>query len=332
MKHSNIAIFIPHVGCKNQCSFCNQRIISGNSHAPTVQEVYDVLCKANSEIQDKSNTQVAFFGGSFTAIDREYMISLLEVANQFDFNGIRISTRPDCIDSEILKILKKYNVKAIELGAQSMDDDVLKCNNRRHSSEDIITASVLIKQYGFSLGLQMMVGLYGDSCEKSLATCDGIIKLKPDTVRIYPTVILKGTELEAIFNSGEYNVMPLGDAVDVCSEMLWRFEKNDINVIKLGLHASKDVEEQMVGGIYHPAFRELCEGKLYGRLASELLEKSDIKAVKLYVNPKAMSKLIGQNKVNAHRFMEQGYNVKFLPDKNLLDYQLRIEKDGMLCY
>lgn len=328
MKHKNIAIFIPHVGCKNQCSFCNQRVISGKNVPPTIEQVFNILSKADTDIKDKSNTQVAFFGGSFTAINREYMIALLEVANKFSFNGIRVSTRPDCVDCEVLDILKFYNVNAIELGAQSMDDSVLMCNNRGHSSKDVIAASRLIKQYGFSLGLQMMVGLYGDSYEKSLDTCNKLIEICPDTVRVYPTVILKHTELEKIYCSGKYNVMPLDVAVDCCSEILWRFWQKNIKVIKLGLHASNDVEREMVGGIYHPAFRELCEGRLYYKLALQLLCNSESKKVKLYVNPKAVSKLIGQSKVNANNFLKLGFDIKFLTDVNLSDYQLRVEEDG----
>ena len=164
MKHSNVAIFIPHVGCPHLCSFCNQRNISGENSIPTGEDVKNICFSAINEITDKSNAEIAFFGGSFTAIDRTYMIELLSAASEFvgkgKFKGIRISTRPDYIDDEVLYILKKYGVTSIELGAQSMSDRVLEANERGHSAEDVRKASLLIKEHGFELGLQMMVGLY----------------------------------------------------------------------------------------------------------------------------------------------------------------------------
>ena len=172
MKHSNIAFFIPHIGCPNKCSFCNQNSISGANDIPHEKDVVDVLSNALKSLdEDKlSNTEIAFFGGSFTAIDRDYMLELLSAANRFvgkdKFSGIRISTRPDAIDDEVLALLKQYGVTAIDLGAQSMDGEVLEKNFRGHSVEDVVNASKLIQKYRFSLGLQMMTGLYCDTAQK----------------------------------------------------------------------------------------------------------------------------------------------------------------------
>lgn len=339
MKHNNIAIFIPHAGCTHECSFCNQKVISGTASSPSSNEIKVILKKAMDDIADKSNTEIAFFGGSFTAINRKYMLELLKTANEFigenKFKGIRISTRPDAINQEILDILKNYNVTSIELGAQSMVDEVLKLNNRGHSASEIRVASQLIKENGFELGLQMMVGLYKDLPEGAYYTCDEIIKLKPKTVRIYPTVILKDTLLEKLYTSGEYNMMTLEQAVEVCSKLLLMFELNVIKVIKLGLHSSTDVQNDMVGGIYHPAFRELCEGELFFDIAKKKIMLQDDKKVVVLVNPDCISKMIGQKKINIEKFVEMGYNVRVASiDKSIkLDkYDVIVKKDVQSCF
>lgn len=335
MKHNNISIFIPHQGCKNACSFCNQKIISGTQVQPTPQDVTNILSKAINEIKNKSQTEIAFFGGSFTAIDRDYMLSLLKAANEFiskdKFYGIRISTRPDAIDDEVLTILKKYNVTSIELGAQSMCDNVLNLNNRGHSAQDVVNASKLIKKYEFSLGLQMMIGLYGDSKEGAYYTANEIAKIKPDTLRIYPTVILKGTKLGELYLSGEYKVMPLDEAVDLCAELLLFFKEKGINVIKLGLHASNDVEKDMLSGIYHPAFKELCENKIYLKKAIQMLTKQNSKDVTIFVKTGDISKMIGQKRINIKILKDLGYNVKVREVNELEDYEI-IVKEVESCY
>lgn len=332
MKHNNIAIFIPHVGCKNQCSFCNQHTISGTIKPPNETEIREILQKASDEITDKSNTEIAFFGGSFTAIDKDYMIMLLSVANEFvlkyNFCGIRISTRPDAISNDILDILKEYHVTSIELGAQSLNDIVLLKNDRGHTANDVIFASNLIKQYGFTLGLQMMVGLYDDTIQGAMETAKQIIKIAPQTVRIYPTVILKNTKLANLFMDNKYDILTLNEAVDLCSELLIMFEKAKIKVIKLGLHSSTDVEENMVGGIYHPAFRELCESKIYLKNALSLLEGQDKNCkYNLTVNEKSISKMIGQKKINLQLLFEKGFkNIKIIGAADIPDYKILLEK------
>ncbi|MEG0895435.1 MAG: radical SAM protein [Oscillospiraceae bacterium] len=321
MKHSNISIFIPHLGCKNCCSFCNQRVISGQINPTTPQDVKQIL--DNSIITP--NTQIAFFGGSFTAIDKDYMIKLLDAAQPYNC-PIRISTRPDAINQEILDILKQKNVTAIELGAQSMDDEVLRLNHRGHTVKDVENASRLIKQNGFELGLQMMVSLYGDTKEKTYQTAQKIAQLNPDTVRIYPTVILKGTALASLFEKGEYTPFAFEDAVDICANLLDFFISKGILVIKLGLHSSTDVEKDMVGGIYHPAFRELCEGSLYLKIAKHLLKDCSCKNIEVYVNQKGVSKMIGQKKQNIIQLENMGYTVKVKQDNTLKDFQIVVKE------
>ena len=219
-QHANISIFVPHIGCPNQCSFCNQRYITGAHKAPSSNDVAEAVISARSAANySPKHTEIAFFGGSFTAINRNYMLELLKTASWFVENeivsGIRISTRPDAIDDETLRLLKQYNVTAIELGAQSMRDRVLKMNNRGHTSDDVVRACELIRKYGFSLGLQMMTGLYKDSDTAAISTAKQIIKIKPDTVRIYPTIVLKDTDLEALYADNKYQPQTLEEAVEL---------------------------------------------------------------------------------------------------------------------
>ena len=241
------------------------------------------------------------------------MVSLLDATAPYidRFKGIRISTRPDAINDEILNILKSYKVTSIELGAQSMVDSVLDANNRGHSCDDVVQASRLIKEYGFSLGLQMMTGLYKSTAKFDLETAKKFIELKPDTVRIYPTVVMKDTTLETVYLNGDYKTMSMEETVELCSQLLLLFEDNGIPVIRLGLHHTESLESQMVAGCYHPSFRELCESKImYNKLFS-LLKISDTRDVyEVLVSPKCVSKLIGNNKSNIKRLNESGFNIK----------------------
>lgn len=332
MKHSNISIFIPHAGCPNKCSFCNQHAISGTQKSPTADEVFQICQKALAEIRSPENAEIAFFGGSFTAIPRDYMLQLLETAVQFvgegKFHGIRISTRPDCIDGQVLEILKHYGVTAIELGAQSMNDDVLRLNDRGHTAEDVVRAGRLIREYGFELGLQMMVGLYGSTKANEIETVSDIIEIRPDTVRIYPVVILKNTRLAELLESGEYKPLKFNEVLEICSAALELFESVGIKVIKCGLHASEFVEKDMVGGFYHPAFRELCEGIIYRnkiyemiRIMSEII-RPNVKQYIFKVNDKCISKALGHKKSNVEFFRKKGIEIGFIPDKDIPAYEV----------
>ena len=278
--------------------------------------------QALNNLGDKcKNAEIAFFGGSFTAIDREYMLSLLNATKKYidNFFGIRISTRADYIDNEILDLLKSYNVTSIELGAQSMDDTVLETNHRGHTAKQVIDASNLIKSKGFSLGLQMMTGLYMSDFEKDINTAFEFIKLKPDTVRIYPTVILDNTYLGELYKAGIYKTYTLEESVSLCSKLLLMFKHNDINVIRLGLHYSESLTESMLYNNYHPAFKELCENEIFRNKIDEILKSNTFQNnLEISVNPRSKSKLIGQDKSNIKYLNNLGFNVK-IKDNNLLD-------------
>lgn len=253
------------------------------------------------------------------------MLELLNATKPFidKFYGIRLSTRPDYIDDEVLTILKSYNVTSIELGAQSMDDSVLKLNERGHSSQDVKNASKLIKSYGFSLGLQMMTGLYGSDEQKDIFTANEFVKLKPDTVRIYPTVIMKDTRLAELFLQKKYIPYTLENSVSLCAKLIRLFEKNKINIIRLGLHFSQSLVNNSYGENYHPAFKELCETKiLYENFIScaELIDKN--KKFTVFINSKSLSKFLGQKKSNLINLKNMGYNFEIKFDDTLSKYDL----------
>lgn len=320
MKRTNISVFIPHIGCPHRCSFCDQRSISGAAHAPSADEVRELLDGQASHLAERDmQAEIAFFGGSFTAVPRDYMISLLECAAEAVrrypevYCGIRCSTRPDCISEEIIAILKQYGMTAVELGAQSMSDKVLQANERGHSAEDVRRASRLIRESGISLGLQMMTGLYRDSEEAVRLTCREFIALKPDTVRIYPTVILKHTRLGRLFESGEYRSFGFEQTVDLCAELLREFESAGIRVIRMGLHASPEVESEMLGGVYHPAFREIVESRLFfNDMKRELLTREKGNYM-IYTDSRNISRAVGQKRGNIAALRELGYVVQIKP-------------------
>jgi len=324
MRHINVSLFVPHMGCPHCCIFCDQRAISGSGAGITRDEIISACETAKKTPHIKENSEIAFFGGSFTAISRDIQRMCLETAAPYlinDFSGIRVSTRPDCIDEEELTFLKSYGVTAIELGAQSMDGDVLIRNERGHTPSDTVRASLLIKEFGFSLGLQMMTGLYGSNNEKDIYTAREFIKLRPDTVRIYPTAVLKGTRLCELYENGEYAPAELESSVRLCAELLTLFYNNNINVIRLGLHSGGNVEESFAAGVYHPAFRELCESEIYKTALLKEFENLPLGEYTVYVSPGEVSKTAGQKKSNIVFFGNKGYTIKIRESEKAKKYR-----------
>lgn len=327
-KHANISIFVPHIGCPNKCSYCNQKHITGTFKAPRVSDIGKTVEAAKkSPKYNPEVTEIAFFGGSFTAINRNYMLDLLKAASELvengEVKGIRISTRPDAIDDEILSLLKQYNVTAIELGAQSLDNKVLKMNNRGHSPSDVVNASKLIRDYGFELGLQIMTGLYGDCDETVIKTAKKIIEIKPDTIRIYPTIVLKDTYLAALYDDNIYKPQTLDSAVNLAAELYTMFTEAGINVIRLGLHSIE--KEAYVAGPWHPAFSELCQSNIMLKKAlSKLTFKGDYI---IYVGKSDVSKMTGQRKSNLKYLQSKGYNCIVKVKESLSNLELEIERE-----
>lgn len=317
-KYANIAIFVPHLGCPQRCSFCEQNAITGANHAPppTPEDVLSAAeIAARSLGERRKEAEIAFFGGSFTAIRRDYMLALLsaakEAADRYGFHGIRCSTRPDAVDSETLELLSAYGVTAIELGAQSMDDGVLQANRRGHTARDTAEAADLIRAGGFELGLQMMTGLYKSTAEGDLETARRLIALKPATMRIYPTLVLPGTELARLYDRGEYCPQSLEQAVELCAVLLEEFRRAGVRVIRLGLHASPELEKKRLAGPYHPAFRQLVESRVYLEQLLRVLEQSGPGEYVVEVDPRELSIALGQRKANLEELARRGYRVTF---------------------
>ena len=322
-KHANVAVFVPHYGCEHDCRFCDQRTIAGVATPTTPADVTAACERALETLSEGVTAQIAFFGGSFTAIPREAMCALLEAAQPFlrtgRFDGIRVSTRPDAVDDEVLTVLKCYGVTAVELGAQSMDDRVLKAVNRGHTASDTVHAASRIKAHGLSLGLQMMTGLPCDTDKGALATARALAALHPDTMRVYPTVVLEGTALAEDFRAGRYQPPTLEETVTLCATLLTFFEhEHGIPVIRLGLHDGEPLKNKVLAGGYHPALRELCEGQMYVNTALSVLTHMGPEAkereIVLRVHPKAVSKMIGQRKGNVAYLKAQGFSVRVQGD------------------
>ena len=239
-----IPIFVPHLGCPNNCTFCNQKSISGQMKNVTGKEVKETIEKFLKNFKNNDiEKEIAFFGGSFTGIEKNIQEELLSVAYEYvkdgTVSGIRVSTRPDYIDKEKLKLLKQYGVKTIELGVQSTNDYILKKCKRGHTFEDVKNASKLIRKFGFTLGHQMMIGLPESTRLDELNTAKDLAKLKPKIIRLYPVLVIKNTELEEEYKNGEYEPVTLNQAVEICKELLYFFEKKKIKVIRIGLQIGR---------------------------------------------------------------------------------------------
>lgn len=322
MRHANVAFFVPMAGCPHRCSFCDQHSITGEAKCPTPGEVDACCAKAAAALSGFSaESEIAFFGGSFTMIPREMMVSLLEPAARWvesgAFSGIRCSTRPDAISEEILGLLARYHVRSIELGAQSSDDAVLAANGRGHTFSDTEKASALIRERGFSLGLQMMTGLPGSSPERDIRTARDFISLRPETVRIYPALVLDHTPMANLWREGAYRPQTAEEAASLCAELLDLFEEAGIRVIRVGLHAEPSLEKNLLAGPYHPAFREIAESlRFYKKITPEILNYPK-GALTVFVNPSEHSKATGQKRANLDSWKAAGYEIRISDDDAL---------------
>ena len=305
-----IPIFIPHRGCKNECVFCNQRKISGETRDVTEDDVRQEIEKYLEMYKDTTRKkQIAFFGGSFTGLEIEDQIRFLNVANEYIEKGlvenIRVSTRPDYISELTLKILKQKNVQTIELGVQSMDDEVLKAARRGHTAEQVVKASELIKKHGFILGHQIMVGLPLSTMEKEITTMKKCIDLKPEIVRIYPVYVLKESKLWDMYESKEYIPVELEDAVKRASAMYSLCVENGINVIRIGLQTTEEINSkniEIAGPVCDNYKERVLSYISYNNVKQKLDKLKPNKQVKLIVSSKEVNYIVGNNKINLHRY------------------------------
>ncbi len=310
-RNSIIPVFVPHLGCPNDCVFCNQRRISGHIEPATAQTVKNAIEEAAALTPKGTKRQLAFYGGSFTAIPEARQIELFEAAQPYLEDGtissIRLSTRPDAIDAAVLKRLKKYGVEVVELGAQSMCDRVLSLSGRGHDSRAVEDASRLIKAAGFKLILQMMTGLPGDDDESCAESAERIIALEPDGVRIYPTVIVRDTVLCDMWRAGTYKEHTVEDAVRVCARIAPLFDAAGIPIIRMGLNPTEDLSGgDALGGAYHPALGELVRSRIMLQRARTLLAGTERDSrVTLEVNRADVSKMTGQHRCNVKALMQE---------------------------
>lgn len=319
-----IPIFVPHLGCPNECTFCNQRKISGQQKNVTEEDVKSTIEYYLDSFKEKdAKVEVAFFGGSFTAIEAELQERLLKTAYEYieakKVDSIRVSTRPDCIDKEVLKRLKKYKVKTIELGVQSTDNYILDKCKRGHTFEDVKKASRMIRWRGFTLGHQMMVGLPESTALDELNTAKDLAKLKPKIVRIYPVLVIRGTELEREYLDGEYEPLSVDQAVERCKELCYFFNKKKITVIRIGLQNTdticdpKKAGSDVVAGPYHETFRQLVESSMYYDTIVDKIKKfnTKVKEVEVKVNPQNVSNVVGFKRQNISK-LKDTYDVDVL--------------------
>ena len=334
-----IPVFVPHLGCPNDCIFCNQKSISGQKKTTTKEEAKQTIENFLNSIKDKdAKKEIAFFGGSFTGIDNKVQEELLQTAYEYVKNGqvdsIRLSTRPDYINKEILKKLKKYKVKTIELGVQSANDYVLGRANRGHTFKDVIKASKLIRRYGFNLGHQMMVGLPESTREDEINTAKELIKLKPKMIRIYPVLVIKGTKLEKECKEGIYEPLSVVQAVEICKQLVRLFTNKKIQVIRVGLQNTDEIcepgsnESEVVAGPFHPAFGQLVESSMWYDAIVEKIKKLNVKVkeVEVFVNPRDVNNVIGHKKENIRKLREL-YEVELIvkQDSKIKQGKSRVE-------
>ena len=333
-RHANIPIFIPHLGCPNNCVFCNQRTISGHGDF-RIESVRDEIDAALSTLDESTEREIAFFGGSFTGIDRALMIELLDLAESYVSRGlvgeIRLSTRPDYINGEILDILSRYSVRTIELGLQSMCDDVLMASKRGHNSEIAIRACRAIKGSGFSLIGQMMIGLPKSSAEDEVLTAELICKAGADGARVYPTVVFAQTELEEMMRSGEYSALDTDSAVERTKNVLAVFDSYGVPCIRVGLCASENLRDASlaIAGATHSAIGEMAMSELFYERICDELDRHSVNggSVVIYVPLGATSKAIGQKKKNKEKICKKYHleSLKVLEKSELLGYNIILE-------
>lgn len=336
MRHINIPIFIPHLGCPNQCIFCNQRYISGTisfDESCVEKIIEDVLSTVNKDDQ----CEIAFFGGSFTGIDRDLMIRLLDKAqsyvNKGQVVGIRMSTRPDYINEEIISILKKYTITFVELGIQSMNDDVLSCLKRGHTSNDTIIATRLLNDASIKFVGQMMIGLPKATIEDEIYTAETICNLGANGSRIYPTLVFKNTELEIMTKSSMYVPLSVKEAVDRTAQVLSIFIKNNVPCIRIGLCESDNLhsDDTYFAGPNIPSIGEMVKSRVYYSLILNEIESkgSELGETLVIECPKgAVSQIIGNKRQNVNEIKKRfGFkHIKVKENISLMQYQIILKE------
>ena len=327
-KHAIIPIFIPHLGCPNDCVFCNQRKITARTEVPTAADVRQTAEDYLSTLEGTgSHIEMSFYGGSFTGLPIDEQSAYLAIAKEYldagRIHGIHLSTRPDYINEEILDNLRTYGVGTIELGVQSFDDEVLRKSNRGHSSADVYKACELIRSYGFDLGIQLMIGLPGDSLESCLFSAREAVRMKPSLARLYPTIVLEDTELLEMYRRGEYVPLSRDEAVLRTKEMYRILDNAGIYIMRVGLKSNELIGEcgEINAGTYHPAFRQLVESAIARDVLEPQLENLSQGKVDVFCNSKWFSNVVGNGGENRRYFCEKfpDLDIRYKTDDTLAD-------------
>ena len=325
-----IPVFLPYLGCHHRCLFCNQRAPAEEVPSPSSLRKFIENSIKGLRCNGGREKQVAFYGGSFTAIDKEDQIRYLEAARPFltsrFIDSIRISTRPDALDEETLSLLKEYGVKTVEIGAQSMSDEVLSLSQRGHSAGDILSSTSRLKQWGFEVGLQLMIGLPGDTSDLFFQTLDRVIDLKPDFLRIHPTLVLRGAPLEILWRAGGYFPLSLGEAIEWLKKGLLKLERSGIPVARMGLQPTPELERNLLAGPYHPALHQLVDSEIAFDMATDLLRNhSEGSDACFFCHPQEVSTLRGQRNGNLLKLRDQ-FHLKEIS----IQVRLDLEKGTLL--
>lgn len=332
MRHYNIPFFIPEEGCPHQCVFCDQRRISGAQAAPPPETLgRQVEAYLGTFPSGARRVEIAFFGGNFTGLDKEVQEAYLSEAAPWLrkglIQGIRLSTRPDYIQRENLALLQSYGVTSIELGAQSMDEEVLRLSGRGHTTEQVEKSAGLIRAFGFGLGLQMMTGLPGDTREKTLFTARRIVELGAEETRIYPTLVIEGTRLAELFRKGKYQPLDLEETLEHCKALVLYFEEHGVKILRLGLHPSEGLMNgsELLAGPYHPALKGLVETAIWKDLFRETFAHWPGDSLCIRVSPKALPTAIGHQASNRKWLQQQFRKVEIKADEALKGREYRAD-------
>ncbi len=324
IKHYTIPVFIPELACPFRCIYCDQHKITGVTNMPAPEAVRDIIEQHLASFPKRRKVvEIGFFGGNFTGIDPGLQAEYLAVAAAYltagKVDGIRLSTRPDYISEPVVRLLKKYHVTTVELGAQSMADEVLLASRRGHTAADTIRASAMIRNAHLRLGLQMMIGLPGDSRQHDLETARAFVELEADDARIYPTLVIRGTALEKLYHEGRYRALGMDEAVSRTAEVYRVLEAGGVNVIRIGLHPSEGLlgGEELVAGPFHVAFRELVMTAIWAEALAPLMKGTGHRHLEIRTSPGQYNYAIGYAAKNKKALLKYYDTVVFLRDETL---------------
>ncbi len=332
-----VPFFISHRGCPHRCVYCDQTSLNGNGGAlPSPAEI-GATVRRYRESSRRRQVEVAFYGGTFTALPTADQKALLDAVQPFircgEVSGIRLSTRPDALDDPCAALLAARGVTLVELGAQSLDDEVLRRTERGYGSGDIVAGVGTLRRNGLKVGLQLMQGLPGDTPERSIVSCDAALSLQPDCLRLYPTVVLQGTRLAALYAAGTYRPFALAEAVSLCKRLLLAALRRGVPVIRLGVQANDALQtgSAIVAGPYHPAFRQLVEAEIcFDALSRQLDAWGGAGQVTIGCAPQAVSAVVGQKRGNLERLRQRygGMTVDIRQMPSLHRRELLLEAAG----